>query len=56
MERAIVMLAAAIAMHACILGWNAAAHRKSERASLTLGVLFWLLLVIFAYFAMRMVI
>jgi hypothetical protein len=53
MERAIVVLAAAVAMHACILGWNAAAHRRSERAALALGSLFWLLVAIFAYSAIR---
>ena len=53
---AISLLGAAIAMHACVLGWNAACHRKAERLSLTLGTLFWLLAAIFVYQVVRLAI
>jgi hypothetical protein len=43
-------------MHACILGWNAAAHRKAVVAAYAFGVLFWALVVIFGYFAVRVII
>lgn len=56
MERAVVVLAAAIAMLACILGWNAAAHRKAETMTRSFNVLFWVLVVIFVYFAVRVVV
>jgi hypothetical protein len=55
-ERAVVVLAAAIAMLACILGWNAAAHRKAVAVTRSFSILFWTLVVVFAYFAVRVAI
>ena len=47
---------AAIAMLACILGWNAAAHRQAGTITRYFGILFWTLVVVFAYFAVRVAI
>jgi hypothetical protein len=55
-ERAISLLGAAIAMHACVLGWNAASHRKADRVSWALGALFWLLAAIVICQAIRLAI
>lgn len=55
MERALALVGTAIAMHACMAGWNSAAHRKSERSCLTLATLFWLLTALFLYETVRTV-
>ena len=55
-DSAIFLLGTAIAMHACVKGWNAACHRKADRLALALAALFWLLAAFIVYEGVRIVI
>jgi ABC-type transporter Mla maintaining outer membrane lipid asymmetry permease subunit MlaE len=46
MTFAIIGVGVAIAMLACIQGWNAAAHRKDERTATAMSVVFYLLIAV----------
>jgi hypothetical protein len=50
-EGPVMMLAAAVAMLACIHGWNAAEHRKAAVASAFFAVLFWALAAFLGFWA-----
>jgi hypothetical protein len=47
MSAGLAILGVAIAMHACIQGWNAAEHRKSGRVANVMAGLFYAFTAIF---------
>jgi hypothetical protein len=50
-EGPVMMLAAAVAMLACVHGWNAAEHRKAAVTSAFFAALFWMLAAFLGFWA-----
>jgi uncharacterized membrane protein YozB (DUF420 family) len=55
MSAGLAILGVAIAMHACVQGWNAAEHRKAGRVANVMAVLFYAFTAIFVLLLAKLI-